>query len=366
MLNREGDVVATQNHRAEALDRQFLRKLFLILLVGAVGYATWKLSDVLLLALGAALLALVLRGLAGGLCRRTRLSVAWSVAIVVLALMVAFSAVAWLFGTQMATQFDQLARDLPKGLSRVQGELAASTWGIWLLAFARDIDFTNATSEVAGRLAAFVGTLVSTTAYIAVLLFAAVYLAAQPDRYRDGLLRLMPPIGRERLGAMLDLIGVTLRRWLVAQSFTMAIVGIFTGLGLWAIGIGAPLALGLIAFMFAFIPYVGPVLAAAPGLLMAATQGPIPMLYAIAVYAAVHFVEGNLITPVVQAKAVELPPVLTLFATLAFGVLFGPVGVLLAAPLTVVLLVAVNILYLEDVLGEQRVWPQPQETDTTH
>jgi predicted PurR-regulated permease PerM len=59
----------------------------------------------------------------------------------------------------------------------------------------------------------------------------------------------------------------------------------------------------------------------------------------------------------VQAEAVQLPPVLTLFAALVFGLLLGPIGVLLAAPLAVVLLVAVNALYIERILGERRVWP---------
>ena len=146
--------------------------------------------------------------------------------------------------------------------------------------------------------------------------------------------------------------GATLGRWLIGQSVTMTFVGTLTAFGLWWLGVAAPLALGLIAGMFAFVPYVGPILASAPGILIAAVQGPMPALYAAALYAGVHFVEGNLVTPLVQAEAVELPPVLTLFATLVFGLLLGPVGVLLAAPLTVVLLVVINALYLEDVLGE--------------
>jgi predicted PurR-regulated permease PerM len=219
------------------------------------------------------------------------------------------------------------------------------------------MDLTKATGQVAGHITSLFGSVFRAGAYLAVLLFAAVYLAAQPQRYRHGVLRLVSPQRRKRIDEVLDLIGATLRRWLVGQSITMAVVGTSTALGLWGLGIEAPVALGLVAGMFAFIPYVGPVLASAPGILMAATQGPVPALYAAALYGGVHFVEGNVITPLVQAEAVELPPVMTLFATLVFGVLLGPVGVLLAAPLTVVLLVAVNALYLEDVLGEPRAWP---------
>jgi predicted PurR-regulated permease PerM len=137
----------------------------------------------------------------------------------------------------------------------------------------------------------------------------------------------------------------------------MALVGSLTGLGLWGLGVPAPLALGLLAGLFAFIPYVGPIISSVPGILMAATHGPFPAFYAALLYAGVHFVEGNLITPIIQAEVVELPPILTLFATLVFGLLLGPIGVLLAAPLAVVILVIVNTFYLEDTLGEKRSWP---------
>lgn len=142
----------------------------------------------------------------------------------------------------------------------------------------------------------------------------------------------------------------------------MAIVGTLTGLGLWGLGVPAPLALGLLAGLFAFIPYVGPILSSVPGILMAATQGPLPAFYAARLYAGVHFVEGNLITPIIQAEIVELPPILTLFATLVFGLLLGPIGVLLAAPLAVVILVIVTRAILRTHLARSAVG-QPREID---
>ncbi len=228
------------------------------------------------------------------------------------------------------------------------------------------MNLTAATGQVAGYIAGLFGSAFRATAYLTVLLFAAVYLAAQPERYRHGLLRLVPSDRRARIGGVLDLIGATLGRWLIGQSVTMIFVGTLTAFGLWWLGIAAPLALGLIAGMFAFVPYVGPILASAPGILIAAVQGPMPALYAALLYAGVHFVESNLITPLVQAEAVELPPVLTLFAALVFGLLLGPVGVVLAAPLTVVLLVVVNAFYLEDTLKERRAWPSAPDNGNKH
>ena len=347
-------------------EHRFIRKVMLLMLISSLALTAWMLSDVVLLVFGAVLLALLLRGLASALSRWTHLPTAWAVAPVVLGLLVAIAAVGWLFGSQVGMQFDTLAQDLPQSAGRLLQQVRATSWGTWALKYVSGMDFRAATQPVAGGIAIFFGSAFKAAAYLAVMLFSAVYLAAEPDRYRLGILRLVPRARRERAGEMLALAGATLQRWLVGQSITMAAVGVLTGTGLWALGVSAPLALGLIAGMFAFVPYVGPIVSAAPGLLMAATQGPLLTLYAAAIYAGVHFIEGNLVTPFVQSRAVELPPVLTLCATLVFGVLFGTVGVFLAAPLTVVLLVAVNALYLEDTLGEVRVWPPLHEIPDHH
>ncbi len=342
---------------AELLDRSFIRRLLLVALFAAAGFAAWRLFDIIILAFGSALLALLLRGLARPLSQWSGIPEGWAVAPVVLVLLLVVGAVGWLFGSQLVSQFDLLAQNVPQSLSQLVDDMAATPWGAWFLERMQNMSLTSVTGQLASHIAALSGSVFRSAAYLAVLLFAAVYLAAQPKRYRHGLLRLVPPQRRERFSEVLDLVAATLRRWLVGQSITMAVVGTLTALGLWILGVGAPLALGLIAGLFAFVPYVGPILAAAPGILMAGTGGPMPALYAAALYGAVHFVEGNLITPLVQAEAIELPPVVTIFAALIFATLLGPVGVLLAAPLTVVLLVAVNTLYVEDTLGERRAWP---------
>lgn len=341
----------------EIYSRRFSRHLLLVCFVGAAALSVWKLSDVLVLAFGAALLALLLRGLAHGVSRRTGLPEAWAVFPVVVAMVGSVVAVAWLFGAQIAAQFSVLAKDLPQSIPQLGSEFQSSAWGSWLLGRAKDVNLGSATGQAAGYVAVLFGSVFRVGAYFAVLVFSAMYLAIQPTRYVDGLLRLAPESRREAARNTIDLLGATLRRWLIGQSITMAVVGTLTAIGLLLLGVAAPLALGLISGMFAFVPYVGPILASASGILMAAMQGPMLTVYVVALYAGIHFVEGNLITPLVQAEAIKLPPVLTLFATLVFGLLFGPIGVLLAAPLAVVLLVAVNVVYIEGMLGERRVWP---------
>jgi predicted PurR-regulated permease PerM len=345
------------SERTKPTATSLVHSVLLLCFLGVAGLAVWKLSGVLVLAFGAALLALLLRGLSHEVSRRTRIPEAWAVAPVVLTLLGFVVAVGWLFGSQIASQFNLLAKDLPQSFTQVAREFGSSSWGTWLLGHAQDINLGSASAPVASYVAALFGSVFRTVAYIAVLLFAALYFAVQPTRYVDGLLQLVPASRRDDAREMLDLLGTTLRRWLIGQSITMTVVGTLTAIGLALLGVTAPLALGLIAGMFAFVPYVGPILASVSGILMAAMQGPVLMGYVIVLYASIHFVESNVINPLVQAEAVELPPVLTLFATLVFGLLLGPVGVLLAAPLAVVLLVTVNALYIEGILGERRVWP---------
>jgi predicted PurR-regulated permease PerM len=361
MLNNSQKVPARIVDLSEQSGWLFVRKLILIVGIAASALALWRLSDVLLLAFGSILLALVLRGLAGIISDRTKISEGLAVAAVMIAMTSAFVAFAWLFGSQIATQFEMLSEDLPQGLAQIVSNLRATQWGAWMFLRAQEVNLTSATSQVTGYVTAVFGSIVRMAGYLAVLLFASIYLAAQPDRYLQGLLRLAPQERRQRIGEVFDLIGRTLQRWLVGQSITMAIVGTLTGLGLWGLGVPAPLALGLLAGLFAFIPFVGPILSSVPGILMAATHGPLPAFYATLLYTGVHFVEGNLITPIIQAEVVELPPILTLFATLMFGLLLGPIGVLLAAPLAVVILVIVNTFYLEDTLGEKRSWPATRD-----
>ena len=157
----------------------------------------------------------------------------------------------------------------------------------------------------------------------------------------------MPPAHRPTAEHLLGVVGQVLQRWLVGQLVVMVTIGVLTGIGLWLMGIEAAFALGLMGGLLCFIPFVGAILAAVPATLVALTQGPIYAASVICMYVGVHFIEGNFITPMVQAEATSFPPVLAILSTVAFSVLFGPLGVLLAAPLTLLLMAAVEVLYVQ-------------------
>jgi len=190
------------------------------------------------------------------------------------------------------------------------------------------------------------------------ILFIGLYGAADPGRYREGFLMLIAPPGRARAEEVLDNAAGTLRGWLTAQLISMSVVGVLTWAGLWLLGIPLALVLGLIAALLAFIPNIGPVLAAVPALLLAVSQGWSTVFWVGTVYVGVQTLESYVITPLVQLEKVSLPPLLVigfqmLFGVL-FGVLFGILGLMLATPTAALTMSLTRDLYVEDWLERRQ------------
>jgi len=195
-------------------------------------------------------------------------------------------------------------------------------------------------------------------AYGVIIIACGVFLALDPERYRRELLQLVPGAHRPLAETFLNRTGTTLRLWLISRVVVMGAIGVLASAGLLVLHIPAALALGLTGALLTFIPYLGPLLAAAPAVLVAFTISPLQALLTGLMFWGVHFIEGTFITPVVQDKQVQLSPVLTILGTLAFGASLGPSGFVLASPLILVLLVAGRVFYVE-----RRGEPLAQEGD---
>ena len=162
----------------------------------------------------------------------------------------------------------------------------------------------------------------------------------------------MPKNKSQRVTEVLDATALTLQRWLLGQGVSMLSVGVMVALGLWLAGVPMVLLLGVIAGMLEFIPFIGPIMGAIPGVLIALTQDWRTALYAVIVYVIVQQVENHVLIPLIQKKAVEVPPALVILAVVALGLLFGVLGALVATPLMAVIMVWVKMLYVQDVLGK--------------
>jgi predicted PurR-regulated permease PerM len=336
-------------------DGAFVRRVLVVIALGALAALLWRLADVLLLAFGAVVVAVILRALADLIAASIPATKRWSLALAVVAIVAALALVLFLFGRQMRAQLGQLAAVLPPAVEYVLGEL-----GVNVRELSQQLPNmlgSGLPREILGRAAAFGLTFLGALADTLVVVVAGVFLAADPALYRRGLVKLFPPSQHERVEGALDASGTALRLWLKGQLVAMALVGVLTGAALWAIGLPSPLALGLIAAIGEFIPFVGPVLSALPALVIAGSQSADMLLWTAGAFVVIQQVESNLIAPLVQRRTVELPPALSLLSVLAFGVVFGPLGLVLAVPLTVVAYVLVKKLYVRETLGEATAVP---------
>lgn len=207
-------------------------------------------------------------------------------------------------------------------------------------------------SGVFGHATAAVATAFGVVGNFVIVVVLGLFLAVQPSLYHDGVVRLVPPAKRARFSAVLDEMGAILRFWLVGQALLMAIIGTVVWLALMVVGMPAAFLLGLIAGLLNFVPVIGPILAGIPILLVAFGQEWWHVFYALGVYTFIQMLEGNVLTPIIQQRAVSLPPALIFTAQILLGIMFGFFGLVLATPLAAAGKVAVERLYIEDVLGD--------------
>ncbi len=332
---------------------------YILIAVTLLGLAVliWKLATVFILAFGGVVFATVLQAGAEPLARRMGWSHRVSLGVMIVVLAGLAGLTFWLFGRQAVSQFNEMREQLPAGFEKFKEWIAESPLGKSFFESVRQAAEDGSPLSGAG---VALGATMEGVGYLLLILFVGIYLAADPAMYRDGGLRLLPPPRRPQVRLALNDAGIALRKWLLAQLITMAAVGAMTGVGLALIGVPLALSLGLIAGLLEFIPVIGPIFAAVPGVLLAFSAGPETAVYAMVLYVAVQQIESNILTPLVQRWAVELPPVVALLSIVAAGLIFGTMGVIFATPMAVVVMALVRHLYVEDTLEKNR--PTPERT----
>jgi predicted PurR-regulated permease PerM len=189
-----------------------------------------------------------------------------------------------------------------------------------------------------------------------IVLFLGLCFAAQPGVYRNGLIYVAPARRRASVTVVVDRIGATLERWLIAQMITMFAVFFITWVGLMLIGIPSSFILGIQAGLLTFIPTVGALIGGLIVVLASLASGWVAALSAFVLFLGIHSLESYILTPMLQRQALEIPPA-TLFAfQILLGVVFGVWGLALALPLMAVVKVVINFLH-EDSDGKTEALP---------
>lgn len=312
----------------------------------------WKGIGVLLLLFGAVLVAVLLDGLARLLGRvvdwprGVRLTMGGVLLVATVGLGV------WFVGPRVVEQAGQLSDEVEASVGQIEERVGQTEWGRAVLGRLPSAEEAAEQTGIAGRVATWLQTALGAMTSGLLLVILGVYLAVRPKLYWGALVELMPHRHRARVRETLCEMGRGLRYWLLGQFFAMVITGGLTTVALLLLGLPLALVLGVLTFLLAFIPYIGPILAFVPIVLVAFMEGPQTLLWVGLIYVAVMAVESYVVTPLVQQRVLSLPPALLLFSQLLMGALAGVLGLALAPPLAVCAIIAVQILYVRAELGD--------------
>ena len=311
-------------------------------------------ADALLLIFACILFSILLYKLSALLHQRTGIKRNIALVIVVLLLTAIFGLGGWAMAPQISEQSGQLAKEIPAAVERLQGEVAQHPVLKRVVAeLPPPEDIVKQMGSLVPNAGLFFSGVIGALGNIVIIIFVGIYFAASPGVYTGGFIRLVPQQKRGRAREVMQEMGDNLSSWLLGKAVSMLIVGATTAIGLSMLGVPLALILGVIAGLLDFIPYLGPIMAGIPAVLLALSISPDLALYALLLFAAINMLEGYVLQPMIEAKAIELPPALVIVMQLIFGTLFGFAGVALATPLAAVLSVLVKMLYIEDILGDR-------------
>ena len=339
--------------------------------IGVVGFAalllfTWYFAATLFLIFAGVLLGVALNAVTNMLGRVVKLPHSLRLTIVCLVLAGLLSGVVFLGGATIAQQATVLSSTIKSQLVNVKAFLdrngidtsyfdlggnpvapaAASNSAEPGAAPAHNLPGAGALASSGGAIVSqtfklLLGT-VSAVGNFFIVLFLGLTFAAQPSVYRKGLLFMAPARHRARATIIVDRIGETLERWLIAQILTMFAVFLVTWIGLAAIGIQSSFILGIQAGLLTFIPTVGALVGGLIVVLASLASGWVAAASAFVLFLGIHALESYILTPMLQRQALEIPPA-TLFAfQILLGVVFGIWGIALALPLIAIAKVMID------------------------
>jgi len=343
-------------------DNPYLR--FIILLGGAVAlfFLVRDLRQVLTAFLVAYLLAYLLNPFVNFAEKRSNR--AFGVALVVLILL-SLVALLWLLGIQVAAQFSSFSVKLPRLFDTLQelpfllGRWVDPQYGatfdqIYVNFVRMSQYFMDVLVPQLLRLGAegrnpteTLFSLAGGGAQIGIILVLTLYLSYNFSGYTRSFLRTFPHRHRQLVEKLVSTAGISVGSYVRGQILIALAVGLLTLIGFSLVGVPLALALGVLAGLFNLIPFLGPILTAAPTLILAFTEGTNQVIGASIVLVLVNQIDAHLLTPLVFSRVISLDPVTVVLVVLIGASLFGFVGAVLAVPVAAFLKVIYTNYYLD-------------------
>jgi predicted PurR-regulated permease PerM len=334
-------------------------------------WLAWKVADVLLFFFLAVLIAVYLDALNGFIAARTKLGPRSSFALTLLLTLAVLAGIGALLVPPLVEQTRQLVLKLPD---------FAIAWKAWLARLLaqfpalQPLFSTDAQAQVVSTVLDQAQSLVSdlvpkafSVAHgfidVAATFAMGLYLALHPASYRDFAIAVTPPRHRDATREVLASLGQTLRAWILAQLFTMAVLGALMAIGMRVLNVPYWLTFGIFCGLAAIVPFFGTVISTiVPALfVLGGAGGPVGALLVLLLGVVVHLIEGNIVAPLIMQRGVHLPPVFSIMAVLISGTLLGPLGLLVAVPALCVVMVFVRKLLIERVYGDVETHEEQRE-----
>lgn len=322
------------------------RLIFWASIAAIVFLCVWYVFDVFLLAFAGALLAILLHTCADWVERHTPRSIGpkLSYTASILGIVLIACVIAYLVVPHVIAEAGQVTKIIPQSVNQFTDYLNKTDWGRFLVTTAQHL-FSSSSSL---PMTTFTTGLGKALEDAVVILVVGLYGALNARGYTQGLLALVPQKHRHTVAEVSERVVYTLRWWVIGQLIPMLVLGAATMIGLWCLGVPLAFVLGLFTGAMIFVPYVGSWLAFVPTVLVSFTKGTETAISVVVLYLVVHALEGYVLTPLVQKRAVLLPPVLTILSQFFLWEVSGLLGVALATPLAAAGLVLIKTLYLHE------------------
>lgn len=353
---------------------QTTRWVLTAIIVVAILAILWAVRSILLLTLASVILVVLftipVRFLARFGVRRTPAILLSIVGIVLLIFLLARVAL-----PTLAEQFTQLTTEtIPNGVREFidqwnSGELFAQSSFLYetVQPMINDLviddeainevlrQLANSVGQIGVSVLPVVGDVASTLLSFLIIVFLSLYFLVDPRGYSEGFVKLFPVSYRNRIREVMDRIDFTLRGWLEGTFLSMIFVGVGTWFGLSLLRIEQAAALGVIAAVLSFVPNFGQLIAVFAAIVVGIVQAPENLGWIVIVIYGMSFIQSQIFSPLLFSESIKLPPVLVLLGQIIAGALFGFMGILLAVPITAILMIIIQEVYIKDILGDRPV-----------
>lgn len=318
----------------------------------------WFQLNLFLLAFAGVLVAVLLEAITSWIDHHTRLSGLLAYLATLLLIAVVLAGLGYLLVPSAAQQIVELMHSLPSSIHQLEKPLQKTSWGRELV---QRMSSAVHQGGAAAHVTQIAATVTDAVTDLVVVLVVGFFAALNPRGYKEGLLALVPVRHRDSVRRLTEDLQHQLKWWMLGQMVPMIAIGVASAIGLTLLHVALPWTLGLVTGLAVFLPYAGTILAGILSVLIALQRSPQTALWVLLLYTLLHLAEGYILTPLVQRKAVRLPPVLTILAQYFMWSVAGILGLALAAPLAGAGIVLVKEVFLH-VPADQNVVPEAPDS----